>query len=320
MQKWDPERMEKSTRDINSVAAAIEIREGRGSRNGGTYLSLRHLPRNLVEFSLEWFPSNIRGWRAAGAFRVLDYLGNMTEDAWEVAPACHFWNGGIRIDERCATSIPGLYAAGEGTAGIHGANRLAGNALTQVVVWGRRAGCHAAEFAQKCGHRGLPDDQVDRLSAKISGFSRKSGAGPSVVEMRREIRRIAGELVGIVREEPALKKALEAIDAARPSLEQQRVHNEQLGFNRELVEALQNENMLDVLEAVARASLRRQESRGAMYRLDYPLTDDSRWLSNIMLRCCDGRWSMEEQPVKEIYVPLPKGRHVYGRRAKAANE
>jgi len=116
MARWDPKRMERTTRDINSVAAAVEILEGRGSRAGGTYLSLKHLPRNLVDFSTEWFPENMRGWRHAG-FRLTDFFADPVEEAWEVAPAAHFWNGGVRIDQRCETSVPGLFAAGEGTAG-----------------------------------------------------------------------------------------------------------------------------------------------------------------------------------------------------------
>ncbi|HHY94054.1 MAG TPA: FAD-binding protein, partial [Firmicutes bacterium] len=169
MVRWDPERMERSTRDINSVAAAIEIAEGRGSRAGGTYLSLQHLPRNLIEFSSEWFPGNLRSWRAAG-FDLRDFFADPAAEAWEVAPASHFWNGGVRIDERCQTGIPGLFAAGEGTAGIHGANRLAGNALTMTQVWGKRAGESAAIFARSVRTREVPPEGGEEFCRRVQSF------------------------------------------------------------------------------------------------------------------------------------------------------
>lgn len=309
--RWDPQRLERTTRDINSVAAAMEIRAGRGSRAGGTYLSFKHLPRNLLEFSAEWFPGNLRGWRAAG-FRLRDFFPALGEEAWEVAPACHFWNGGIRIDEECATAVPGLFAAGEGTAGIHGANRLAGNALTMTQVWGKRAGRAAAAFARRSGLREPPAPRVEEVVAKVLRL--RSASGPGVVEVRREIRRVAGELVGIVREEKALLRALDAISSLREQLGRQRARGQDPRFNREWVEGLQNENLLDVLEAVVRASLARRESRGAMYRLDYPFTDDDRWLCNLTLRRREGQWLIEEEPVRELYVALPRGRRAYGQK------
>jgi succinate dehydrogenase/fumarate reductase flavoprotein subunit len=312
MARWDPQRLEQSTRDINSVGAAMEILAGRGSPAGGTYLSSKHLPRNLVEFSAEWFPSNMRNWRASG-FNLREFMSDFQDEAWEVAPACHFWNGGIRIDERCATNIPGLFAAGEGTAGIHGANRLAGNALTMTQVWGKRAG----EFAAACATSGKlrePDKQhIQEISAKVRRLYSPS-SGPTAVEVRQEIRRIARESVWIVREDGTLRQALSELSQLRTHVGSQRVQCQDARFNREVVEALQNENMLDVLEAVTRASLVRQESRGAMYRTDYPFTDDDRWLCNLILQRRDGHWEIERQPVREVYVSLPKGRRTYGQK------
>ena len=309
MARWDPQRLEKTTRDINSVAAAMEIRAGRGSQAGGTYLSFKHLPRNLLEFSAEWFPGNLRGWRAAG-FRLRDFFPSL-EEAWEVAPACHFWNGGIRIDECCATGIPGLFAAGEGTAGIHGANRLAGNALTMTQVWGKRAGIFAATLAKSGSLRELPAARVEEAARKVLRL-RSPSSGPTVVEVRQEIRRIAGELVGIVREEKSLLRALSAISDVRDQLPYQSVQGQDPRFNREWVEGLQNENLLEVLEAVVRASLARLESRGAMYRVDYSLTDDDQWLCNLVLQREDGQWTIRKEPVQELYVSLPRGKRAFG--------
>lgn len=312
MARWDPERMERTTRDINSVAAAIEIRAGRCSKAGGTYLSFKHLPRNLVNFSAEWFPKNLRGWRAAG-FHLRNFFSDVGEEAWEVAPACHFWNGGIRIDEDCATSVPGLFAAGEGTAGIHGANRLAGNALTMTQVWGKRAGASAARFAKDIKLRKPSTTQIERVVQKVVRLKSNS-SGPTVTEVRLEIRRIAGDLVGIIRDEENLQQALKAIADLRRDLAHQHVVNQDPRFNREWVEGLQNENSLDVLEAIVRASIARQESRGAMYRVDYPDTDNDRWLCNLVLKRKDNQWEMQEAPVNSLYLSLPTGTRTYGRR------
>jgi len=117
MKKWDPERLEKSSRDINSVAAAIEILEGRGTPRGGTYLSLKGIKDNLMTCSkkcLNNVQSKIWGY---GGFNLKEFLSNLTEKTLETAPACHYWNGGIKIDEKCETNIRGLYAAGEVTGG-----------------------------------------------------------------------------------------------------------------------------------------------------------------------------------------------------------
>lgn len=312
MKKWDPLRLEKTTRDINAVASAMEIRDGKSSMAGGTYLSFKHLPKNLLDFSSSWFPGNLRGLKAAG-FNLRDFFPNPYEDAWEVAPACHFWNGGIRIDEQCATGIPGLFAAGEGTAGLHGANRLAGNALTMTQVWGARAGYYAARYSKNTALRKPPKDQMDAIREKFGVLLEPGGSGPSVIEMRQEIKHLAGDCVGIVRDDSSLNQTLDAIASLREQLPLQQVTSSTNIFNHECTEGLQNENMLDVLEAVVRSSLMRKESRGAMYRVDYPTTHDDRFLCNMVVRRTNGKWSIEEMPVEERYLTFPKGSRVYGR-------
>lgn len=314
MARWDPKRMERSTRDINSVASAMEIRNGRGSQAGGVYLSFKHLPRNLVQFSSKWFPENLRGWQAAG-FKLQDFFPSPGDEAWEVAPACHFWNGGLRIDETCATNVPGLFAAGEGTAGIHGANRLAGNALTMTQVWGRRAGKYAAEYAAKNKPRPALPDQTNRIVEKFSRLQSNT-SGPSVTEIRTRIRYISGSLVGIIREEAALKKAIAEIHDLRHELPNQHVSGQGVTFNREWVEGLQNENLLDILEAVTRASLLREESRGAMFRVDYPQTNDDQWLCNLIIQRQNGDWNIQKTPIQGSYMTLPTGQRNYGNKGE----
>lgn len=310
LQRWDPHNMEHTTRDVNSVAAAVEVLEGRGSLHGGTYLSLSHLPPNLVDFSSEWLPPNRRNWMADG-FNLKDFFETPGQEAWEVAPACHFWNGGVHINDRCETGLPGLYAAGEGTAGIHGANRLSGNGLTMTQVWGQRAGKFAGEGAAETKLRPPERDQLQLAVEKFDHLC-LPGSGPNPLELRRQIRRTAGELVGIVRSGERLKQAQVEIDRLRSELPHQSARSPQPESNFEWVEALQNENQLDVLEAIVLSSLGRHESRGALYRQDFPEADDDHGLHNQVLGRCCGEWTVHKRPVEAVFASLPVGVRRYG--------
>jgi succinate dehydrogenase/fumarate reductase flavoprotein subunit len=125
--------MEDTTRDVASIAQTIEILEDRGGPHGGIFVSYRHLPPELVDYSAEWQP----WWRGYkyGGFDLKEFGFDLKDKGFEAAPASHYWNGGIRINEEAATNIPGLYAAGEIIGGNMGANRLSGNAVTECVVW-----------------------------------------------------------------------------------------------------------------------------------------------------------------------------------------
>lgn len=299
MARWDPVRMERSTRDVNSIAAGVEILEGRGSPHGGTYLSLKHLPGNLIEFSAQWFPESIANWHYGG-FDMLQFLEDPNNQAMETAPAAHFWNGGVRINEFCETSLPGLYAAGEGSGSIHGANRVSGNALTMTQVWGPRAGHHAALYAAKQRHAGINLGQVAEVSKRyLAGFERKDGE--NAIEIRENIRDLAFNKVGVVREEQWLRQALEVIPQLRQATDRISLRTQVRTFNREWVEALQDRNMIDTLEMVARASLMRTESRGALYRRDFPKTDNVDWVKNIIIRQEGGQIELR---MEEVETPM----------------
>ncbi|MCL5075213.1 MAG: FAD-binding protein [Chloroflexi bacterium] len=283
MKRWDPERMEHSTRDVNSIAAIVEVLEGRGSPNNGTYLSLHHLPKNVLDYSAEWFPENISHWRYGG-FNMKQFLPDLAQDALETAPACHFWNGGVRINEQCETTVPGLYAAGEGTGSIMGANRVSGNALTMTQVWGQRAGCFAADYAVQVGEVDVDVDQVAAIKARLF-HSLEASHGEDPVKTRKELQNIAWMNVGVVRDKEGLEGGLSRIEVLRrdiiPDLS---VSTKTRRYNKEWIEAIQLENMALVLEMVARSSLTREESRGALYRRDFPKTDNVNWLKNVVLR------------------------------------
>jgi fumarate reductase flavoprotein subunit len=274
MVHWDPQRMEHSTRDVNSIAAMVEVLEGRGSPNNGTYLSLKHLPRNVLEYAADWFPANISNWR----------YGSFNMKAMETAPASHFWNGGVKINERCETCVPGLFAAGEGTGSIMGSNRVSGNALTMTQVWGHRAGRYAGEFAAQTETPDVPKAQMRAVRERLySSLGRKSGADP--VRVRRDLQDLAWRNVGVVRDGDGLRQAIERLgEMKRAVLPDLSVQNKSPSYNMEWLEALQLESMTTVLELVAKASLLREESRGALYRRDYPKTDNVNWLKNIVHR------------------------------------
>ncbi len=292
MENWDPARMERSTRDINSIAAATEVIEGRGSPHGGTFLSFKHLPDNLIDFSAKWFPPCNMDWMEGG-FDMRDYMPDPRKSAIETGPCCHFWNGGIRINERCETNIPGLYAAGEGTASVHGANRISGNALTMTQVWGPRAGQFATEFIAKNKAPEPDRDEVERLAEKALGPLTRS-AGPTPAEIRKELHGLADGPVWVVRRGELLEEALERMKPMRSEkVPGQATQTGERVYNREWMIALENENMLDILEMLARASLMRTESRGSLYRFDCPQKDNVDWLKNIRLTNVDGEMKTE---------------------------
>ena len=262
MGKWDPVRFERTTRDVNSIAAMIEVIEGRGSPNGGTYLSLRHLPRNVLDFGMRsWMPTNISNYKYGG-FDMHAFLGDLSENTVETAPACHFWNGGIHIDGNCRTTVDGLWAAGEGSALIHGANRLSGNALTMTQVFGPRAGADAAAYAKANDHAELEADQVATLRAKIYQFLGRKGADP--IQLRTRLRRLAHMNAGPVREDQVtLERALAEVAVMQGEWSELGTQTDTPVYNQEWIECLQIENMLQCLQLVLQASLLRTESRGA---------------------------------------------------------
>jgi succinate dehydrogenase/fumarate reductase flavoprotein subunit len=299
MAKWDPERMEHSTRDLLSIGIMNEVLEGRGSPGGGVYMSLAHLPNNLIDDFARWGakPFIRKDWFSHG----LSFAPLMEEvkqgRAIEVAPASHFFMGGIRVDEWGATSFPGLYAAGEVSGGVHGGNRLSGNAFAQILVQGKRAGEAAARFA--ADSRAVPEPdarQVENLRSAITAPLERDG--PSCYEVRDELRSLSQLKVGVVRDGPTLRDALARVETllreAGPRLASR---NRDRLFNPEWVECLQVVNLATTLCAVARGALARQESRGAHYRRDFPRTDNARWLQHTVQRATDGHVELRLAPV-----------------------
>lgn len=295
MAKYDPERMELSTRDLVSRGIVTEILEGRGSPHGGAYMSVAHLPENIIEeFIQERFPGyDFRG------YNILDYGIDLKKDAVEIAPVAHFFMGGIKIDENCYTGVPGLLAAGEVTAGVNGANRIEGNALTEITVFGSIAGENAARDIQKSkSHPDVAAKDVERYIAEYKKMLGKKKGGVRYFELRNEIQKIMWEVVGIVRKGDKLEAAVATLNEMRKSrLADAYIENTSMHFNKEFLEAAETRNMLIQAEAMALAALRRKESRGAHYRLDYPEENNQDYLVNFLIRMRDEELAIEQTPV-----------------------
>ena len=283
MKHWDPVRMERSTRDVNSIAAMMQVLQGKGGPNNGTYISITHIPKNLQDYAAQWFPPNMANWRYGG-FNMREFLPDLTKDAVETSPASHFWNGGININARCETTVPGLFAAGEGTGSIMGANRVSGNALTMTQVWGFRAGKFAAEYAQQTELSEADAGQVAHFNEQLHIFFLR-GRGEDSVQTRKALQRLAWDKVGVIREEKKLQEALGVLsDIENNVLPKLALTAKNKTCNREWMEAIQLRNQVAILQMVATSSLSRTESRGALYRLDFPKTDNVNWLKNIVLQ------------------------------------
>ena len=310
MIKWDRLRMTKSTRDVNAIAQMMEVLEGRGSPNDGTYLSLKHIPRNILDRGSQWLPKMIAKWRY-GAFKMKDFLPDLSQDAIECAPACHFWNGGIKITEDCETSLPGLYAAGEGTAGTHGSNRVSGNALTMTQVLGPRAGEATAKFVKEHGRVEVDAEQAAVFAEKIRApLNRKSGASP--IEIRKETRRLSHLYLNAVRDGDNLKSTLERVEDLKEQEKTVCTKNPDLRpYNMEWIETLQTENLLTVMEMVGKASLMREESRGAMFRRHFDDTVGVNWLENISVYQEGEQMNFRTEPVVVTTMELPRKVYKY---------
>lgn len=264
MERYDPEKMELSTRDVVARAIYTEAKEGRGTEHGGAYLDISHKPADYVKKKL---PSMYHQFRELADVDI-------TQGPMEVGPTCHYMMGGIRVEaETAAATIPGLFAAGEAAAGLHGANRLGGNSLSDLLVFGRRAGSSAAAHAQQNDSGSIDAQQVlEATREMLEPFERSSGDSP--YDIHRDLQENMQNYVGIFRNEDDLKKGLVELDslkarAAKVRVEGSRLFNPGWHLSRDL------KAMLTVSEAVARSALERKESRGAHSRIDYPNYDDT---------------------------------------------
>jgi succinate dehydrogenase / fumarate reductase flavoprotein subunit/fumarate reductase flavoprotein subunit len=268
MQRYDPERMERSTRDRVSRASFLEVTAGRGTPNGGVWIDVSHLGADFVE-------NNFAGMRD----RCLRVGSDLAREKVEVGPTAHFNMGGVRIDQNGFTNLEGLFAAGEDSSGVHGANRLGGNGVAESTVYGARVGDAVAGWVKNSKLDEPNGRQVNEAQAAATrSLENKGGENPW--DIREELGRVMWERAGIVRSGPKLQQALSEILVLTQRTERLSAAGTR-AFNLTWQQVLDLRNLLATSELIIRSALLREDSRGAHYREDFPNTDNSKWLVNI---------------------------------------
>jgi succinate dehydrogenase / fumarate reductase flavoprotein subunit len=294
MEKHDPKRMELSTRDVVARAIYTEVREGRGTPHGGAFLDISHKPAEYVKKKL---PSMYHQFKELADVDI-------TTGPMEVGPTCHYMMGGIRVDAETAQStIPGLYAAGEAAAGLHGANRLGGNSLSDLLVFGRRAGKAAAEYAKSAPGAALDSAQLEAAEREMLAPFEHNGEYP--YEIHRDLQETMQSLVGIFRNEDDLRKALEHLEQLKARVDRVRIDGSRM-FNPGWHLTRDLKSMLLISEAVTKSALARQESRGAHSRIDYPKLDEIWGKKNNIISEQGGTMALRQEPVREMPEDLQR--------------
>jgi succinate dehydrogenase / fumarate reductase flavoprotein subunit len=283
------------TRDVVARAIRREIREGRGTPHGGVYLDIAS--RRSPDEIRKKLPSMYQQFKELADVDI-------TKQPMEVGPTCHYMMGGVRVDpETQESTLAGLFAAGEVGGGLHGANRLGGNSLSDLLVFGRRAGRFAAERAKQTTTR--PDVNRDEVAGvarrMLAPFERTGGENPYA--LHEELRALMQSEVGIVRSASDLNGALEALARLRTRAANVKVGGN-IQYNPGWHLALDLENMLDVSEAVARAALAREESRGAHTREDFPDAVPAQGKINLIVRSTPQGQRVITQPLAEMPAEL----------------
>ncbi|MGH9450680.1 MAG: fumarate reductase/succinate dehydrogenase flavoprotein subunit [Terriglobia bacterium] len=285
------------TRDHVARCIVREVRQGRGSPHGGVFLDIAWIKEklpNAAEHIKKKLPSMYH------QFKQLADL-DITQEPMEVGPTTHYVMGGVRVEaETQMSDVEGLFAAGECAAGLHGANRLGGNSLSDLLVFGKRAGEYAATFAKERSAGKINPDEVEAAARlALEPFGRPPGEGP--YQVQRDLQRTMQNQVGIVRREEEMLQALEVIQkltirAQKVSVEGNREYNP--GWHT----ACDLKNLLTVSEAVARAALERKESRGAHFRNDFPAKDEALGKINLLIRR-GGNGDMRVEPAPVLETP-----------------
>ncbi len=259
------------TRDVVAKAIRAEVQAGRGSPHGGAFLDIasRRTPEEIKRV----LPSMHH------QFLKLAKL-DITKEPMEVGPTAHYAMGGIRVDgETQETNIKGIYAAGEAAAGLHGANRLGGNSLTDLIVFGKLAGDYAAKRAKEVSQKDLTDDEIrEAIEFTLKPFDESNDEDP--YQLHAELKELMEEYVGIVRDEKGLTTAIEKLKEMLKRAERLKAVGETRTYNSSWHQALDIKNMVTVALIIATAALQRKESRGGHTREDYPDTDET--LTNVL--------------------------------------
>ncbi len=267
MSKYAPEKMELATRDVVARSIYQEIIEGRGTENGGVYLDISHLDDDYIDEKLE---TMVLQFENVGV--------DIKHGPIEVAPTAHHFMGGLKINTDASTSLKNLFGAGEVCGGVHGANRLGGNALADTQVFGKISGVSASEAAKSTELKSN-DEQVQLEADRIQNLIKEGSIKPQ--EFKENIKRLMWEKVAIVREEKTLNEALKDLQKMQEDLVNLDVGDKKQ-YNTELVTALEVINMVEICILTVKSAILRRESRGAHFRSDFPQTDDN-WKKSIVM-------------------------------------
>jgi succinate dehydrogenase / fumarate reductase flavoprotein subunit len=278
-------------RDVIARAIRREVNEGRGSPHGGVFLDIasRRTPAEIIR-------------KLPGMYHQFKELADVdiTRDPMEVGPTCHYMMGGVRVDpETQESTVPGLFAAGEVSGGMHGANRLGGNSLSDLLVFGQRAGEFAARHArERASLPAINPDEVEAVAREsLAPFERSEGENPYAIH--EDLRAMMQRRVGIVRSEEDLKVALSELGRLRARAGKAKVGGN-IQYNPGWHLALDLKNMIDVSEAVTRAALARAESRGAHTREEYPDSVKEWGRRNVIIRKRGDALLVAEESVPEM--------------------
>jgi succinate dehydrogenase / fumarate reductase flavoprotein subunit len=286
MSRYDPERMELSTRDRIALACYTEIKEGRGTPNGGVLLDVSHLPRETIMRRLP------RVYHTLLELQMLD----ITTTPIEIAPTAHYSMGGIWVrPEDHGTGVEGLYAVGEASSGLHGANRLGGNSLIELLVYGRIVGEAAAAYSAGLMAQQRSATAVAEARAEVDRLLAAEGQ-ENVRSLQRAVRDIMTEHAGVVRDEGGLRAGLAELDAMEARMVDLGVHPDLAGF-QDLAHAFDLKSAVLAARATLEAALERRETRGSHNRSDYPELDPSFQVNLV--------WSGPGRIEREAISPIP---------------
>ncbi|WP_067246492.1 FAD-binding protein [Microbacterium resistens] len=287
MANYDPERMELSTRDRVALAAYTEIKEGRGTPNGGVWLDVSHLPRETIMTRLP------RVYQTMLELQMLD----ITRDPIEIAPTAHYSMGGVWVrPEDHRTDVDGLYAIGEASSGLHGANRLGGNSLIELLVFGRIVGRAAVAHAYGLAAQRRSSAAVAQARAEIDDLLASDGT-ENVRSLQRAIRDTMTEHAGVVRDEEGLRTGLAELDGIEERMARVGIHPDIAGF-QDLAHAFDLRSSALAARATMEAALERRETRGCHNRSDYPDMDPALQVNLV--------WSPGTGVTREEIPPIPE--------------
>ncbi|WP_063008548.1 L-aspartate oxidase [Nocardia kruczakiae] len=285
MKRYDPERMELSTRDRVALAAYTEIKEGRGTPNGGVWLDVSHLPRETIMRRLP------RVYQTMLELQMLD----ITRDPIEIAPTAHYSMGGVWVrSEDHGTGVEGLYAVGEASSGLHGANRLGGNSLIELLVYGRIVGEAAARYSSELSAQQRSVAAVEEARDEVDALLAADGP-ENVRALQRALRNTMTEHAGVVRDETGLQQGLSELEEVRERSASIGVHPDAAGF-QDLAHAFDLKSSILAARATLDAALERRETRGCHNRSDYPNLDPALRVNLVW----SGPGQLEREPIPEV--------------------